>query len=334
MSVGPSRKSQVERVRVAISMGDAAGIGPEVALKALRDRRVRAAVEPILVGDPEVWQATARKFGVPLDMRRTRFIESSKVPARWRQPGGRISPERAAACGDAAYRAILAAVRLIGSGEAQALTTAPISKAHLVAAGHDHPGHTELLAELAGNVPVRMMLAGPHLRVVLVTIHIALAEVPKRITTDLVLETIRITQAAMKRQFRLARPRLAVAGLNPHAGENGLFGREEIDTIAPAVQLARRARIHVVGPLAADGMFALAAQGNFDACVCMYHDQGLAPFKLVHFADGVNVTLGLPYRRTSPDHGTAFDIAGKGIADARSMAAALLLAAADRRPPG
>ena len=317
-------------------MGDPAGIGPEVALKALASPAVKSAVEPILVGDPGVFADTAERLGLRLKLvapqdsagqRCVALLPTSDLAPTLRKPGPPKTKRQAAACGEAAHRAILGAVRLVQDGDAAGVVTAPISKAHLVAAGHDYPGHTELLAELAGNVPVRMMLAGPHLRVVLVTIHMALAEVPKRLTRDAITETIRITNEALRRQYRIRSPRIAVAGLNPHAGEGGLFGNEEQRIIAPAVGDARRRGIKVAGPLAADGMFVLAAQGKFDALVCMYHDQGLAPFKLQHFADGVNVTLGLPFVRTSPDHGTAFDIAGKGNADARSMEAALLLAA-------
>jgi 4-hydroxythreonine-4-phosphate dehydrogenase len=246
----------------------------------------------------------------------------SQLSERAARPGGAT-----AAGGRAAYAAILEAVRLIDTGLAEALVTAPISKANLAAAGLLSTGHTELLAELAGGVPVRMMMAGPKLRVVLVTTHLRLSTVPRAITTPLVLETIRIADRALRHQFKLAKPRLAVAGLNPHAGDQGLFGDEEARHIAPAIRAARRAGIDARGPLGADSAFPHALAGQFDAVVCMYHDQGLAPFKLLHFADGVNVTLGLPFVRTSPDHGTAHDIAGRGIADWRSMAAALRLAA-------
>lgn len=336
------RAGRPARVRLAISLGDPAGIGPEVTLKALAAPAVRAAVDPLLVGDPGVLQETAKRLRSPLRFRveggagpssGLAVHPASELPAPFRVPGLPRTARHRAACGEAAYRAILGAVDLVRRGEAAGLVTAPIAKAHLVAAGHDFPGHTELLAELAGGVPVRMMMAGPSLRVVLVTIHVALAEVPARVTREQVRETVRITAESMRRQFGVRRPRIAVAGLNPHAGEGGLFGTEERDSIAPAVRDARRRGIDATGPMAADGIFALAAQGRFDAVVCMYHDQGLAPFKLVHFADGVNVTLGLPFVRTSPDHGTAFDLAGRGVADARSMAAALLLAAQLSRRP-
>lgn len=314
-----------KRLPIAITMGDPAGIGPEVALKALAKRSVRAGVEPILVGDPAVWRDAAQRLRATVG--RVRLLVTSELSASQRKPGAPRSEAHKAACGEAAYQAILAAYELVRDGEAGAIVTAPISKAHLSAAGHDFPGHTELLAHLAGDVPVRMMMAGDRLRVVLVTIHVALSRVPLLLDRDAIAETIQITADALRRRFGIRKPRIAVAGLNPHAGEGGLFGDEEQRVIAPAVQLAKKRGIAASGPMAADGIFGLAAQGSYDAVVCMYHDQGLGPFKLLHFADGVNVTLGLPFIRTSPDHGTAFDIAGKGTADAGSMAAAIRLAA-------
>lgn len=315
-------------------MGDPGGVGPEVVLKALAARALGAAIDPILVGDAAVWEETARHLRLPL-----RFSDSprrghvtlaaaSQLAARDRMPGVPRSTAAAAARGEAAYRAVLEGVRLVQAGDAAALVTAPINKAHLAAAGHDFPGHTELLARLCGGVPVRMMMVGGQLRVVLATTHVALAQVPRRLNRAGVLETIVLTAGALRRQFGIAAPRLAVCGLNPHAGESGLFGDEEARVIAPAVTAARRRGLQVLGPLAADGIFAQSGtDGHYDAIICMYHDQGLAPFKLVHFADGVNFTVGLPFVRTSPDHGTAFDIAGSGRADPRSMAAALRLAA-------
>ncbi len=323
----PARSS---RPVLAISMGDPAGIGPEVTLKALAQPKVRRAVTPILVGLPQVFHATAERLGLKLgDRLQTLSIEDGthRTHESYGSHGLPRTRRAKAACGSAAYAAILAAARLVQEGHAEALVTAPISKEHVALAGHDIPGHTELLAQLAGDVPVRMMLAGPKLRVVLATIHMALAEVPRRIDAPLVLETLRITEHALRRDFGIARPRIAVTGLNPHAGEGGLFGDEEIRVIAPALRRARRAGMQADGPAAADGVFAHAMSGTYDAVVCMYHDQGLGPFKLLHFADGVNVTLGLPFVRTSPDHGTAFDLAGRGVADPSSMAAAILMAA-------
>jgi len=309
-------------------MGDPAGIGPEVAIKAIAACTATTGFQPILVGDTEVFRATARRLRLskPLEGCGAEVMAAGALPARYREPGAPRTATARAACGDAAFAAIATAVQLVQSGAADALVTAPINKSHLAAAGHDYPGHTELLAALAGNVPVRMMMAGPKLRVVLATIHMRLADVPRRLSREGLLETFTITAHALRDRFGIRAPRLAVAGLNPHAGEDGLFGDEEIRIIAPAVRAARRRKLDIVGPLAADGLFAHAAAGAYDAIICMYHDQGLCPFKLVHFADGVNVTLGLPYVRTSPDHGTAFDIAGTGKADPRSMIAALQLA--------
>jgi len=324
--------------RVVVSMGDPTGIGPEVTLGALRRHARPRPFTPILVGDPSVYEAAAALLGAS-----TRFVEwappaplprgampvrvVARLASRDRRPG-----RPTVAGGRAAYAAILEGVELVRRGFADALTTAPICKANLVAAGLPAIGHTELLAELCGNVPVRMMMVGSRLRVVLATTHIALSAVPRTLTQPLVRDTVVIAQRALRAQFGLARPRIGVTGLNPHAGEQGLFGDEERRLIAPAVRAARRRGIDARGPLAADSLFPLALQGRFDAVVCMYHDQGLAPFKLLHFADGVNVTIGLPFVRTSPDHGTAHDIAGRGVADPRSMAAALNMAAALSRP--
>jgi 4-hydroxythreonine-4-phosphate dehydrogenase len=315
-------------------MGDPTGIGPEVTLAALQLPAVRRAVTPILVGDPRVYDAAASRLGLatrfalwdppaplPADAVAVRCV--AQLAAAERRPG---RPSRAG--GRAAHAAIVEAVALVRAGYAAALTTAPICKANLVAAGLPASGHTELLAALCGGVPVRMMMVGARLRVVLVTTHLALRAVPDALTTADIEQTLAIAARALHTQFGVAEPRLAITGLNPHAGEQGVFGDEEQRIIGPAVQRARRAGIDARGPLAADSAFPLALQGQFDAVVCMYHDQGLGPFKLLHFADGVNVTLGLPFVRTSPDHGTAHDIAGTGRADPHSMAAALVLAAA------
>jgi len=318
--------------RLVISMGDPSGIGPEVTLKALARRSARV-VRAILVGDVGVYEETAAWLGL-----RLRFVAwappeplpraglpvrvVSSLRARERRRG-----RPGAAGGKAAYAAILESFRLIREGFANALVTAPICKANLVAAGANVPGHTELLAGLSRTPEVRMMMAGSRLRVVLVTTHMAIARVPGSLSVRRVLDTITITADSLRRQFSIPRPRIAVAGLNPHAGEQGLFGDEEIRTIGPAVRRAARRGIRVVGPLAADGVFPHAMAGEYDAVVCMYHDQGLGPFKLAHFSDGVNFTAGLPFVRTSPDHGTAHDIARRGIADPRSMSAALALAA-------
>lgn len=319
--------------RVAISMGDPTGIGPEVTLAALRSRALRGALAPILVGDVGVYEGAARLLRLPLRFapwqpgtalpRGAVAVRAiAALPARDRRPG-----RPSVAGGRAAHAAIVEALRLVRDGAASALTTAPICKANLIAAGLPVGGHTELLAHLCGDVPVRMMMVGGSLRVALVTTHLALRAVPDAIDAAAVLDTIRIADQALRQRFGLRRPRIGVAGLNPHAGEQGAFGDEDARVIAPAVRRARRAGIPAHGPLAADSLFPLAHGGAFDAVVCMYHDQGLAPFKLLHFADGVNFTAGLPVVRTSPDHGTAHDIAGRGKADPSSMVAALKMAA-------
>jgi 4-hydroxythreonine-4-phosphate dehydrogenase len=314
-------------------MGDPTGIGPEVTITALQGRGMRRVLQPILVGDLGVYADTARRLrsrlrfaawepSQPLPRGAVAVREVAALPARLRRPG-----HPTLAGGRAAHAAIVEALRLVRAGLADALTTAPICKANLVAAGIRVSGHTELLAELCGGAEVRMMMIGDTLRVALVTTHLALRAVPDALTPDAILATIRIADRALRQRFRIRRPRLGVAGLNPHAGEQGVFGDEDIRLIAPAVRRARRRGIDARGPLAADSLFPLARAGHFDAVVCMYHDQGLAPFKLLHFADGVNFSAGLPVVRTSPDHGTAHDIAGRRRADPSSMAAALRMAA-------
>ncbi|HUI27064.1 MAG TPA: 4-hydroxythreonine-4-phosphate dehydrogenase PdxA, partial [Candidatus Kryptonia bacterium] len=290
-------------------------------------------ITPLVFGDLGVLAETARRLGLKRAFVAAQskprpspgalpVIEISHLVTRERVPG---RPSRAG--GEAAYQAIVAAVAAVQRGDAAAIVTAPINKANIVAAGHHFAGHTELLTELSGAHRVRMMMAAPGLRVVLATTHVALRRVPSLLTPELVGDTIAVTYHALRERFGVGRPQIAVCGLNPHAGEGGLFGREDQQVIRPAVQSARRRGIQAVGPLPADSVFAHAAAGRYDAVVCMYHDQGLAPFKLLHFHDGVNVTLGLPFVRTSPDHGTAYDIAGRGNADPASMVAAIELAA-------
>ncbi len=314
-------------------MGDPAGIGPEVTLAALAAPKVARRIQPILVGSVDLYRERARRArraftfrawqpGQEIAPRCVPVLDVARLDKAHRVVA---APTRAG--GRAAHAAIVAAATLVQDGFADALCTAPISKANLAAAGCGATGHTELLAELAGGADVRMMMIGSKLRVALVTTHLALARVPAAIDRALVRDTIRIAANALRSQLGIPRPRIAVAGLNPHAGEGGLYGREEIETIKPAVAQARRSGIDVVGPVAADSAFPLALRGDFDLVVCMYHDQALAPFKLLHFSDGVNFTAGLPFVRTSPDHGTAYDIAGKGVADPRSMIAAVLMAA-------
>ncbi len=321
---------------VAVTMGDPSGIGPEVVVKAARDAAVRRACRVVIVGDaPSLKRARAprwpvREPGTPAGNDVSVLVESvTRLKPAATSAGG---PTRSG--GEASYRYIVRAVELIQAGAADAMATAPISKKALNDAGHAWPGHTELLADLTRTPEVRMMLHGGRLRVVLATVHLPLTEVAAALTRKRVRTTIELTDHALRQWFGVARPRLAVAALNPHGGEDGLFGREERRVIRPAVRESARRGVDVAGPLPADSLFHRATAGEFDAVICMYHDQGLGPFKLLHFADGVNLTLGLPLIRTSVDHGTAYDIAGKGVADARSMKQAILLAAelARRQP--
>jgi len=282
------------RPRIAITTGDPSGIGPEIAAKAAADPRVRAACEPIV-------------YGPPGDERFAPGVLS-------------------AAAGRAAYDTLVRAVDAAKVGTVDGLATAPVNKEAFRIAGLPWRGHTDLLAHLTGASHVAMMFHSDELRVVLATIHIPLAEVPRALTQSLMEKTIALTARELP-LFDKVQPRIAVAGLNPHAGEHGLFGNEEAEVIAPAVEACRARGVDVSGPFPADTVFVRARRGEFDVVVACYHDQGLIPVKLVAFGRAVNVTLGLPIVRTSVDHGTAFDIAGKGIADPESMIAATLLAA-------
>ncbi len=312
-------------------MGDPAGVGPEVTLRAIAKPALRRMIAPILVGSTDLYTETAARLG--LSMRFETWAPGDTLP-HGRVPVCEAGPLRArdripakptVAGGRAAYAAILAAAELVRNNSADALVTAPISKANLAAAGCAATGHTEVLAELAG-ADVRMMMIGPKLRVALVTTHLAVAKLSAALDRQHIAKTIRIAATALRQHFGIETPHIAVSGLNPHAGERGLYGREEIDTITPAIRLARRSGLRITGPIAADSAFPLALRGAFDLVVCMYHDQGLGPFKILHFSDGVNFTAGLPFIRTSPDHGTAYDIAGSGVADPTSMIAAIHMA--------
>lgn len=316
---------------LALTMGDPAGIGAEIALGARASGQVGQPF--LLIGDPAALEAPARRAGVAL----AEIGAPDEAAAAWRRglpvlplalPAapvpGRPDPANAAAV----VQAIARAVALAQSGEVAAVVTNPINKKALKdGAGFAFPGHTEFLAHLAGVERVVMMLASPLLRVVPVTIHIPLAEVPRALTGALIEATARITALGLTRDFGIARPRLAVAGLNPHAGEQGAMGREEIEIIAPALDRLRAEGLEIAGPLPADTMFHPQARARYDAALTMYHDQGLIPIKALDFDHGVNVTLGLPFIRTSPDHGTAYDIAGTGRANPASLIAALNLAA-------
>ncbi|USI73131.1 4-hydroxythreonine-4-phosphate dehydrogenase PdxA [Sphingomonas morindae] len=322
---------------LALSMGDPAGIGPEIIGKAWQ-RRTEAALPPFFaIGDyraiTKVWDGPIVRISDPAEAL-ARFDEGLPivevedagdiVPGQPNMPGARC-----------AIAALEIAVGLARSGAVAALVTGPVSKAQLYAIGFTHSGQTEFVAErcgvAAGNVA--MMLAGPTLRTVCVTTHVALARVPELLTIDLVMARARVAARGLQRDFGIAEPRLALAGFNPHAGEGGALGLEEIEILIPAVEQLRDEGIDIVGPLAADTMFHPRARARYDAALCTYHDQALIPLKTLHFDEGVNMTLGLPIVRVAPDHGTAFEIAGRNMAEPGAMIAAIRMAAeaAERR---
>jgi len=322
---------------LALTLGEPAGIGPEIAIKAWLRRHELKLPPFYILGDSAFLAARARELAVDVQLAETdatqasaRFADALPVVATGKkataQPG---RPDASSA--EAALASIRQAVGDVAAGRAAAVVTNPIAKSVLYRAGFKHPGHTEFLAELAasdGKAPQPvMMLWSPELAVVPVTIHLSLRDAIAQLSTDLIVSTARIVAAGLKSRFGLARPRLALSGLNPHAGEDGSLGSEDATIVAPAVDVLRREGIDARGPLPADTMFHAAARQTYDCAICMYHDQALIPIKTLAFDDGVNVTLGLPFIRTSPDHGTAFDIAGTGRANPASLIAALRLAA-------
>jgi 4-hydroxythreonine-4-phosphate dehydrogenase len=291
---------------ILLTMGEPAGIGPEIAVAAYKALGGRIGAHPLrIVGDAKLFEGIDRVIA---------------TDARVERVPGKPDPRNSAAV----IEAIETAVRMCMAGEAAAVVTAPINKAVLMQSGFGFPGHTEFLAHLTGAPHPVMMLASEMLRVVPLTIHMPVSEVPRAVTTEAIIAQGMIILDALKRDFAIVRPRLAVAGLNPHPGE---FGDEDLRIIAPAVEALNLRGQDVRGPLPADTLFHEEARKTYDAALCMYHDQALIPIKTLSFWDGVNVTLGLPIVRTSPDHGTAFDIAGTGKADARSVIAAIRLAA-------
>lgn len=299
---------------VVITQGDPRGVGPELILRMAAEDELREGDR--VVAHPEV-------------MRRW----SERLPGEWAAAGwARVRPRlleiEAEEPGPSQVEALEIGIEQVLEGHGRALVTAPIDKRSCHDAGFQFPGHTELLAARAGGVDVAMLMVGARLRVVPVTIHVPLREVPSRLTTDAIVRAGALLARAMRDRFGVIAPRIAVLGLNPHAGERGMLGDEEQTIVGPAVERLRREQgfARFVGPVPADAAFAAHDQGRYDAVLAMYHDQGLGPFKLVHFTDGVNMTLGLPFVRTSPDHGTALDIAGQGIADSSSMRAAIRLA--------
>ena len=324
-----------KRPLLAVTMGDPAGIGPEVVLKALARPEVHEFCRPLVVGSAGALRRTLDRLGLPLRIQEVVGLEEAGFsqgvvcvrevcePEAATVPLGRVS----AAAGRAAMLSILGAVELVRSGEAAGLVTAPINKEATLLAGYEDIGHLELLARLTGATEYATMLATKGLRVVHLSTHYELSEACRRVTKERVLARLRLTDRSF-RSWGFAKPIIAVAALNPHAGEGGLFGRAELDEIGPAVAAAVAEGIDARGPLPADSVFNRAIAGEFDAVLAMYHDQGHIPIKVHGFAESVSVALGLPFIRTSVDHGTAFDIAGKGVADEQSMVEAIRTAAA------
>jgi 4-hydroxythreonine-4-phosphate dehydrogenase len=317
---------------IAISMGDPAGIGPEIIAKCWEARVERAVPPFVAVGDERairrVWNGPTRSID---DVADTAAAFGDALPVLTVEDAGPIIPGQpdteGARC---ALHSLELASGLVRSGAARALVTGPVSKSQLYGIGFTYPGQTEFVAErcgIAGENAV-MMLAAPGLRVVPITTHISLAEVPGALSIDLVIAKGRATARGLRRNFGIEEPRIVFAGLNPHAGENGALGREEIEILAPAIELLRGEGVDADGPFAADTLFHPRARARYDAALCCYHDQALVPLKTLYFDEGVNITLGLPIVRTSPDHGTAFGIAGKDCAEPGAMIAAVTMAAA------
>jgi 4-hydroxythreonine-4-phosphate dehydrogenase len=320
---------------IGITMGDPVGIGPEIILSALINPSIYKICRPLVIGDMERLKFLKRCTKSNLKFNAVREPETGvyqcgcvDVFSTFRlDPGQILWGKPTALTGKAMTSYITSATDLALQGRIDAMVTCPINKQAMHMAGYFYNGHTELLAEKTKSADFAMMLAGDKLRVVLVTIHIPLKDVPLVLSREKILQTIIITGSSLNMRFGLENPKIAVAGLNPHAGEGGMFGDEEERMILPAVNLAKSQGFDVLGPYPPDTIFYHAQKGLYDAVICMYHDQGLIPFKMIHFTNGVNTTLGLPIIRTSVDHGTAYDIAGKGKADPGSLIAAIKMAA-------
>jgi 4-hydroxythreonine-4-phosphate dehydrogenase len=319
-----------ERPRLAITLGDPAGIGPEVVLKALTHEGVYAQVDPLVIGDRRVLERTVAALGLPLAIQAVTDVQDATfspgtvtvLDLANADPATFVVGEESAAAGSAAVDYVFRACDLAMSGEVDAIVTAPLNKAAMHMAGYTYAGHTELLTERTNAPRVSMLLIGPGLRIVHVSTHVALSEAIARVTPQRVEEVIQLAHDAC-RSLGIAEPRIAVAGLNPHASEGGIFGNEEAESLVPAIAAARARGLNVSDPQPPDTVFLRATKGHYDIVVAQYHDQGHIPMKLLAFDSGVNVSYGLPVIRTSVDHGTAFDIAGKGIASETSMLAAI-----------
>lgn len=305
-----------DKPKIAVTLGDPSGIGPEIVAKAVTETGTLRTCEPVVFGSLDIFRKACELASADADG--VEFISTGDMEFD-ELAQGQVSADS----GKQSLTSIESAVEYVLSGSADAVVTAPVNKKAIHLAGSRYPGHTEMLKDMTGSDSAVMMFEGGDLRVALVTIHCALSEVPGLITADAVFETVKICSDSLSGRFGIKSPKIAVCGLNPHAGENGEFGREDIEKIAPAIMRASAAGMDVSGPLPADAVFYSAMEGKWDLVVAMYHDQGLAPFKMLALHRGVNITLGLPIVRTSPDHGTAFDIAWRGIADPRSMREAM-----------
>ena len=342
MSARNGRHTKTVKPILALTMGDPAGIGPEVLAKALARREMHRLCLPVVIGSRPVMEETVRRFRLPLkvvevsedDVSTPRAGTLSVLDPLERPlgkfPVGTVSEK----AGAASVAFILRAVHLAHTGVADAVVTGPINKEAINLAGYHYPGHTELLADLTKSKEVGMMILGGPLKIMFVTTHVAIRHLADSLSANGIVRSIRLADRALKELFGVAHPRIGIAALNPHGGEGGLFGEEERLSILPAARRARRMGIDATGPLPADTLFGKAVRGEFDAVVAMYHDQGLIPLKMVAFGTCVNLTVGLPIIRTSVDHGTAYDIVGKGVADCGSLVEAIKMAArlaAERR---
>ncbi|HHT9129756.1 MAG TPA: 4-hydroxythreonine-4-phosphate dehydrogenase PdxA [Candidatus Brocadiaceae bacterium] len=328
------QKNKKSKLLIGITAGDPCGIGPEIILKALETQSIRNLANYLIIGNKGVFDRTARSLKIPLTYQTISHltkIDDVKHPISLLPVSGfnsNITKQKRATAegGEISVQCVIKGINLAMSGYIDALVTAPICKEAIHLAGYGYPGHTEMLHIFSGAKRVVMLMVGGKLRVAFVTTHIALKDVPQSITVEDVLGTIAITDSGLRQYFDLKMPRVAVCGLNPHAGEEGLFGDEERRVIIPAIEKAKKKGIQCEGPVSADTVFYKSLKGVYDAVIAIYHDQGAIPLKLHAFETGVNITLGIPFVRTSPDHGTAYDIAGKGVADPRSMMEAIKIA--------
>lgn len=328
------QKNKKSKLLIGITMGDPCGIGPEIILKALKSPSIRRIANYVIIGNKGVLDRTARSLKMPVTYQTISHltkIDDLKHPISLLPVSGfnsNIMKQKSATAegGEVSVQCVIKGINLAMSGHIDALVTAPICKKAIHLAGYGYPGHTEMLHIFSGAKRVVMLMVGGKLRVAFTTTHIALKDVPQSITAENMLETITITNSGLEQYFGLKMPRIAVCGLNPHAGEECLFGDEERRIIIPAIEKAKKKGIQCEGPVSADTVFYKALKGVYDAVIAIYHDQGSIPLKLHAFETGVNITLGIPFVRTSPDHGTAYDIAGKGVADPRSMMEAIKMA--------